>query len=175
METVNTPVGYVPQDLYDEIKKVAGFKKYQQDVSIDPRYFDYIIFTQKHKARMINPNSERRSNEKNMIDMVQWLPVRYYNYMIALGLWNGNHKKALGFCRDKFFDNDGIEKFLPEVLAIKHLDDMEYISYTKLMNLANGAMHGAEKRNDLWQVWRGETAPRMIGKKKLKKQSQLPV
>lgn len=96
------------------------------------------------KGRRINPASERKANESNLIETEIWVPIRYNNFRYALSECGFDIDRAFDYAEKELFGIDGKPVFLPEQLSIKEYDKKkknevitEYMSYTKIMKLVD--------------------------------------
>lgn len=145
MSTTMTPVGLVPNKLLAKVKSLAGFK-------LDS-FGEFTLISDLIKCKRVNPSTERKSNEKNIIESDAWLPVRYNNFVFAQVI-TGSLEEAIRFTEEKLFKG-GFPVFLPTILADKNPFLTEYLSYTKILNLCSNANKDTYSLGILSGYWNG--------------------
>ena len=120
-----TPFGFRDGALIDrnyrEFSRIAGVQ-YSDE-------FGWEIISNKCTFLQLNLNDNRKYNEANKFKKEGWLPLRYYNFQLALAKTNDNLLEAMEYAKKRFFmENDPI--YLPDILP--QVDGQE-ISYGKIL------------------------------------------
>ena len=155
METkiITTPVGHVDSEMLSRLQRLAGFKK-------DDYNGGWSLIIEKAKGRKINPATERKANEKNMVDMEMYLPVRYYNFVFAKNFCKGI-VETMNFV-DKYLFEKGEPVFLPKQIADRNKNLAEYVSYSKIMKLSEDSDREPFNVKILQDYWEGRAESRVV-------------
>lgn len=104
--TFPTPFGKVDRGLIQQLMQVAGLRW-------DKEYKDWMILSERCQYWRKNTAEDRKYNEKAWFKADGYLPIRFFNYQIALHKCNGDHAKAL-FMADIAFIVNGKAVYLPD-------------------------------------------------------------
>lgn len=150
---ITTPVGTVSDEYLSELQRLAGFKK-------DDYNGGWSLIIEKVKGRKINPATERKANEKNMVEMEMWIPVRYYNFIFAKTLC-GDVTSAMGFVKKQLLER-GEPVFLPAQIARNNPTLLEYVSYSKVMKLCEDVGRDPFNQKILQDYWNGKAENKQV-------------
>jgi len=125
-----TPIGVVPKHKIDfRLMRNAGF-------TWKPEIKDFTIISEEIDSWASSREDNPRANEKKWRRDIQWLPVRYYNFLYALSVCGDDLDKAMDYSEKNLFDLEGKPVYLPDRLAMvegKDNNSEKHFTYSKIL------------------------------------------